>query len=196
MPESLASITDRLESVSITRIRTFHSRVDTTVPLFESRVLAFQLAPKASLGTVTVQSAEVRHRQRRAGYECWVRIRLNLPPTLREQVAGLEHRLAGLEHRLRDLLRARYQQIDQLCCGSTSMLVAEMCLSGDNPCRIMNHQGVPIKPPTDWVAVAVVPVVALRSIPIHQAGAFVDYEITGLIVAGEHDTIPDSTAFA
>ena len=189
MPESLASITDRLESVSITRIRTFHSRVDTTVPLFESRVLACQVAPKASLGTVTVQSAEVRYRQRRAGYECWVRIRLNLPPTLREQVAGLEHRL-------RDLLRARYQQIDQLWCGSTSTLVAEMCLSGDNPCRIMNQQGVPIKPPTDWVAAAVVPVVALRCISIHQAGAFVDYEITGLIVAGEHDTIPDSTAFA
>ena len=107
MPEALSCIVDRPDSISLSRVRTFYSCVDIAIPFFDSHTLAFQLVPKASLGLITVQSAEVRYRQKRAGYECWVRLTLNIPTRVREQIARLEGRL-------RDLLRPRYYQIDQM----------------------------------------------------------------------------------
>ena len=40
-----------------------------------------------------------------------------------------------------------------------------------------------------------IPVVALRCLCVHGAGAFAEYEITALIVAGDHETLPDHTVF-
>jgi hypothetical protein len=188
MPEALSSIVDRLESVSLPRVRTFYSCVDIAIPLYESRAIVFQLAPKASLGDITVQSSEVCYRQRRVRNECWLRLTLNIPARIREQVARLEGRL-------RDLMRPRYQQIDRMWRSGYSTFPADLCLTGDHPCRLLNIHGIPITPPTSWVAACVIPVVALRCLCVHGAGAFAEYEITALIVAGDHETLPDPTVF-
>jgi hypothetical protein len=184
MPEALSCIVDRPDSISLSRVRTFYSCVDIAIPFFDSHTLAFQLVPKASLGVITVQSAEVRYRQKRAGYECWVRLTLNIPTRVREQIARLEGRL-------RDLLRPRYQQIDQMWMNEGYTFTADMCLTGDHPCRLLNASGCPIAPPASWTTAAVVPVVALRCLCVHGAGAFAEYELTALVVAGDHGVLPD-----
>ena len=79
-------------------------------------------------------------------------------------------------------------------CGATPF-VADMCITGIHPCGIRNTSGAPIKPPADWTSPAVVPKVALRCLCVHQAGVFADYEITSVIVAGQHDTEPDAATF-
>ena len=187
MPDHLSTVVNRVESISLGRVRTFHSRVDMVVPQSDGRPLVFQMTPKASLGTITVQSADVRYKQKRAGYERWVNLSLCVPVAVREQ-------LERLEGRLRDLLRPRYQQIDNMWSCNVVPFVADMCLTGEHPCRILNTSGAPIKP-TDWTAVAVVPIVALRCLCVHQAGVFADYEVVSILVAGQHDVAPDAATF-
>ena len=56
---------------------------------------------------------------------------------------------------------------------------------------LLNVSGCPIAPPASWTTAAVVPVVALRCLCVHGAGAFAEYELTALVVAGDHEVLPD-----
>ena len=187
MPGHLSTIMDTVESISLGRVRTFHSRMEATTPQYHGRELTFQLVPKASLGTVTVQSAEVRYVNKRAGLECWVNLSLCMPAVVRGQ-------LDRLEHRLRDLLRPRYPQVDRMWRCNISPYVADVCIAGDSPCHILNAEGTPVKPPTDWTSCTVVPIVTLKTLYIHKAEIFPDYEITNMMVTGV-DMAPDVTTF-
>jgi hypothetical protein len=187
MPETLATVLSRLDSVTMSRVRTFYSCVDITMVLYETRTLTFQLTARSSLGVVVVQSATVRHRYRRRGTETVVRLTMTLPDEVRGQITRLESRV-------KDLLRPIHYQIDQQWRGGGGTISADICVQGESPCRVLNSWQEPVTV-REWVGVAVVPVLLLKAVVAHSGTVCPLYEITTAIVSGDHDAIPDDRRF-
>ena len=78
--------------------------------------------------------------------------------------------------------------------ANTTPFVADVCVTGGRPCRFLNAEGVPVKPPTDWTTCSVVPVVHIRRLFIHEARIFTECEITDMLIAGA-DLTPDVVMF-
>ena len=144
------------------------------------RSAALQVAPKSSLGQVTTPWPPSVYSG--TGNEPMQTITFHVPDEIRQQVE-----LIG--EAVRECLKQHMPGIDAIWSSSTkppgkhpSILRAKIVVSGDKICPRFNAAGEPVPLPTDWVGLAVLPTIAVKSVYLQKGMAGLVLEVVSLMV--------------
>ena len=144
------------------------------------RSAALQLAPKDSLGQVTTPWAPSVYNG--TGSEPRQTITFSVSDEIRQQ-------MELIEEAVRECLKQHMPGIDAIWSSSSkppgkhpSILRAKIVVSGDKICPCFNAAGEPVPLPTDWVGLAVLPIIAVKSVYLQKGMAGLVLEVVSLMV--------------
>jgi hypothetical protein len=147
------------------------------------RSAVLQLAPKDSLGQVTTPWAPSVYNG--TGSEPRQTITFSVSDEIRQQ-------MELIEEAVRECLKQHMPGIDAIWSSSTkppgkhpSILRAKIVVSGDKICPCFNAAGEPVPLPTDWVGLAVLPIIAVKSVYLQKGMAGLVLEVVSLMVGQE-----------
>jgi hypothetical protein len=144
------------------------------------RSAVLQLTPKGLLGQVSTPWAPSVYNG--TGNEPRQTITFSVPDEIRQQ-------MELIEEAVRDCLKQHMPSIDAIWSSSTkppskhaSILRAKIVVSGDKACPCFNAAGEPVALPTDWVDLAVLPIIAVKSVYLQKGMAGLVLEVVSLMV--------------
>jgi hypothetical protein len=144
------------------------------------RSAALQLAPKDSLGQVTTPWPPSVYNG--MGNEPRQTITFSVSDEIRQQ-------MELIEEAVRECLKQHMPGIDAIWSSSTKpagkhppILRAKIVVSGDKICQCFNAAGEPVPLPTDWVGLAVLPIIAVKSVYLQKGMAGLVLEVVSLMV--------------
>jgi hypothetical protein len=192
MPTLLADAAANLDAWTMTPIAQMP-----TMQLAYARYLGatpvLQLHDKESLGCITTPWAPNVFRG--SGSETRVTMTLNVPEATREAFELIE------EH-VRELLRPAYPKIDALWHSATkpgeryrSTLRAKINIAGDKMVRYVDVDGNPVDPPTNWVGLSVLPLIAVRGAYVQKTGAGLMVDVLAVMVGSVQERRDEELTF-
>ena len=144
------------------------------------RSAVLQLAPKDSLGQVTTPWAPSVYNG--TGNEPRQTITFSVSDEIRQH-------MELIEEAVRECLKQHMPGIDAIWSSSSkppgkhpSILRAKIVVSGDKICPCFNAAGEPVPLPTDWVGLAVLPMIAVKSVYLQKGMAGLVLEVVSLMV--------------
>ena len=144
------------------------------------RSAVLQLAPEDSLGQVTTPWAPSVYNG--TGNEPRQTITFSVSDEIRQH-------MELIEEAVRECLKQHIPGIDAIWSSSSkppgkhpSILRAKIVVSGDKICPCFNAAGEPVPLPTDWVGLAVLPIIAVKSVYLQKGMAGLVLEVVSLMV--------------
>ena len=192
MPTLLADAAANLDAWTMTPITQV-----ATMQLAYARYLGatpvLQLHCREDMGCITTPWAPNVFRG--SGSEARVTMTMNIPESVREAFELIE------EH-VRELLRPVCPKIDALWHSASkpgercrSTLRAEINIAGEKMVRYVDVDGNPVDPPTNWVGLSVLPLIAVRGAYVQKTGAGLMVDVLAVMVGSVQERRDEELTF-